>query len=330
MWLVFVEACSLLCSRVLSKNAINRADMLIHHYCCLFEAEFGKEYCYPNLHMHCHLKQCLLDYGPASSFWLFAFERMNGVLGSFHTNNKAVEVQHFRKFISKQQVGNIEWPDTQVTQDLKPVIDELRATKENAYLGALFDHIVKPFEPSTIFNANNYGKLLPPIKEKGFIAMDISIINEYFNKYIGPEFIQTLILHKQSKCMVFNGDLYGTFFSRQQNSSLVIVRYKDENNVIQECSCFIVGFVECTVVFRSMPVSKFILAKVVPLQEHPQKDFYAKPVLIFQKPDTHFLSNSHGYFYVFLSSILCRCAYTVFKHDSSAVAVVPCNSYCGI
>ena len=124
MWLVFVEACSLLCSRVLSKNAINRADMLIHHYCCLFEAEFGKEYCYPNLHMHCHLKQCLLDYGPASSFWLFAFERMNGVLGSFHTNNKAVEVQLFRKFISKQQVGNIEWPDTQVTQDLKPVIDE--------------------------------------------------------------------------------------------------------------------------------------------------------------------------------------------------------------
>ena len=63
MWLVFVEACSLLCSRVLSKNAINHADMLIHHYCCLFEAEFGKEYCYPN---HCHLKQCLLDYGPAS------------------------------------------------------------------------------------------------------------------------------------------------------------------------------------------------------------------------------------------------------------------------
>ena len=96
------QACSLLCSRVLTKHATNHADMLIHHYCSLFEAEFGKEYCYPNLHMHCHLKECLLDFGPASSFWLFAFERMNGVLGSFHTNNEAVEVQLFRKFISKQ------------------------------------------------------------------------------------------------------------------------------------------------------------------------------------------------------------------------------------
>ena len=78
MWLVFVEACSLLRSHVISKNAISCADMLIHHYFCLFEAEFGKENCYPNLHMHCHLKQCLLDFGPASLFWLFAFERMNG------------------------------------------------------------------------------------------------------------------------------------------------------------------------------------------------------------------------------------------------------------
>ena len=52
--------------------------------------------------MHCHLKQCLFDFGPASSFWLFAFERMNGVLGSFHTSNQAVEVQLFRKFTSSR------------------------------------------------------------------------------------------------------------------------------------------------------------------------------------------------------------------------------------
>ena len=98
MWLLFVRACSLLCSHAILRDAINSDNHHIHHYCSLFEAEFGRESCYPNLHMHCHLKQCLLVFGPAASFWLFAFEWMNGVVGSFHTSNRAVEVQLFRKF----------------------------------------------------------------------------------------------------------------------------------------------------------------------------------------------------------------------------------------
>ena len=37
MWVVFVQACSLLCSRVITHNAIELADELIHKYCCLRE-----------------------------------------------------------------------------------------------------------------------------------------------------------------------------------------------------------------------------------------------------------------------------------------------------
>ena len=127
IWLVFVEACSLVCSRVISKNAINRADLLIHHYCCLFEDGFGKENCY---------------FGPASSFWLFGFERMNGVLDSVRTSNVAVEVQLFRKFISKQQ-------DIELTHMLKPVTDQLDVTKDNTHCGGWFIHIINPFEQAS-------------------------------------------------------------------------------------------------------------------------------------------------------------------------------------
>ena len=74
MWAVFVQSCSLLCSRVFTYEAIIPADRLTHEYCCLFEKQFGKDKCYPNLHLYCHLKRCLLDYGPATSFWLFGFE----------------------------------------------------------------------------------------------------------------------------------------------------------------------------------------------------------------------------------------------------------------
>ena len=331
MWLVFVEACSLLCSRAISKNAISRADLLIHHYCCLFEAEFGKGYCYPNLHMHCHLKQCLLDFGPATSFWLFAFERINGVLGSFHTNNQAVEVQLFRKFISKQQVSCAEWPDIELTHALKPVIANLEVTKDTTHCGGLFIHIISPFERAAILEANNSSKLLPPVKEKGFLSNDISLINTCFSTYFGEEYVRTLILHTESKSIIFNGDLYGTFFSRQKNSSLIVICKQDGNGVMQKCICAIVGFVKCTVILNSTSAAQdFILAEVVALQEHHQKNYYPQPVQVFKIPDSVHLSDRSRFCYVLLSCILCRCAYTVFVNDSSAIAVVPCNSYCGL
>lgn len=85
LWVSFVQACEILCSYAVTSESIQRADQLLYQYCCGFEREFGKEECYPNLHLHCHLQDCLRDYGPATSFWLFAFEWMNGCLGSFHT-----------------------------------------------------------------------------------------------------------------------------------------------------------------------------------------------------------------------------------------------------
>ena len=96
LWVLFAQACSLMCSRAITHSAIELADQLIIQYCRRFEGKFGRNKCYPNLHLHCHLKDCLLNYGPAMAFWLFGFERLNCILGSFHTNNQAVELQLFR------------------------------------------------------------------------------------------------------------------------------------------------------------------------------------------------------------------------------------------
>ena len=52
--------------------------------------------------MHSHLADCILDYGPVYSFWLFSFERYNGILGGYSTNNKSVELQLIRKFLRDQ------------------------------------------------------------------------------------------------------------------------------------------------------------------------------------------------------------------------------------
>ena len=55
-----------------------------------------------NLHVHLHLKECFLDYGPLHAFWAFPFEHFNGLLESYFTNKKAIEEQIMRKFCQEQ------------------------------------------------------------------------------------------------------------------------------------------------------------------------------------------------------------------------------------
>ena len=174
--------------------------------------------------MHCHLKQCLLDYGPASSFWLFAFERMNGCLGSFHTNNQAVEVQLLRKFLSKQKVFHENWPDVEMVNLIKPLLNEC-SLKDTTSSIEFYAHILDHSNPVTISAMNNCCKLLPPIKKKCFSSSDLNTIYAYFTSAFGERYCRTLILHKQSKSAYFNGELYRSFFSRRKNSLLVFGPY---------------------------------------------------------------------------------------------------------
>lgn len=56
------------------------------------------------MHLHCHLIDIVRDYGPIYSFWLFSFERYNGLLGAVPTNKRNIELQMFRRFQRSQAV----------------------------------------------------------------------------------------------------------------------------------------------------------------------------------------------------------------------------------
>ena len=102
-WQLFVKACHLLCQRTITKTDIERANMLLNEYCSSFEKLYGKEDCNINLHLHGHLHECLKDYGPVYAFWIFAFEHLNGVLGSFHTNCHDLSLQIMRRFLRTKE-----------------------------------------------------------------------------------------------------------------------------------------------------------------------------------------------------------------------------------
>lgn len=111
-WLLFVRACTLLCKPVLKLDDINAADLFFLQFCRRFENIYGKECCMPNMHLHLHLKQSFLDYGPPHAFWCYAFERYNGILGSYHTNKKSVESQFMKKFLTNQATCGLFLSDT--------------------------------------------------------------------------------------------------------------------------------------------------------------------------------------------------------------------------
>lgn len=103
-------ACRYLCKCSLSLADITIIDGLLMQFCRKVEQLYGRNVITPNMHMHGHLRENLLDYGPVYAFWLFSFERYNGVLGKQATNNRNIESQLLEHFIEDTYVMSFELP----------------------------------------------------------------------------------------------------------------------------------------------------------------------------------------------------------------------------
>ena len=93
---------------------MNEADILLMQFCKTFQELYNNYYgdkkCTPNMHLHCHLHQTILDYGPAHSSWCFAFERFNSIFESFQKNWIHPEVQLMAKFLRFQDMATLDIP----------------------------------------------------------------------------------------------------------------------------------------------------------------------------------------------------------------------------
>ena len=111
VWLLFVRACSILCSKIIRKPNVAIAHNYLKEFCIKFIDVYGNKHFTPNLHMHVHIQDCCYDFGSVYAFWCFAFEWFNGILGSYHTNKRSyhtnkrcIEAQIMNKFLQQQQV----------------------------------------------------------------------------------------------------------------------------------------------------------------------------------------------------------------------------------
>ncbi|KAL5494053.1 hypothetical protein EMCRGX_G015323 [Ephydatia muelleri] len=138
-WYLFVQACNILVSPMLKIHDAMEGHKLLLQFCKQFQRLYGKDKVTPNMHMHMHILNCILDYGPVYAFWLFSFERYNGILGSYRTNNRSIEVQLMRHFVQEMEIGKLHIRDENYTAH--SIVQELDQTA--AVVGTLNDMLAQ-------------------------------------------------------------------------------------------------------------------------------------------------------------------------------------------
>lgn len=103
-WQAFVVASKFLTRPVITALELQKVDLMLLQFCEKFEQLYGKSKIKPNMHLHGHLKERVLDYGPIYNFWCFSFER-------FKTNNRCIEIQLMRKLLSDHFISSASLPN---------------------------------------------------------------------------------------------------------------------------------------------------------------------------------------------------------------------------
>lgn len=73
---------------------------------------YGPSVITPNMHLHGHLRECFKDYGPVYNFWLFSFERYNGIFENFPTSTRSLEIQLMQRFVRDSSLSSFCLPES--------------------------------------------------------------------------------------------------------------------------------------------------------------------------------------------------------------------------
>ena len=302
-WRHFVLACRLLCNPNLKINDITLADAFLLHFCRRTERMFGNEVITPNMHMSCHLRECILDYGPINHFWLFAFERFNGILGQLPTNNRSVEVQMMKRFLYDTEVMRIPIP-SEFREDFENLLSFHRGP-----VGTLGTDLCTTSIPEDdISLPHSFTRSVLDSSEVDQISSILGSASRSSSDSIGA-------LYKRYTHAIIKGKLYGSSKSRAKNSSVVLA---DLNGEV--CPARINFFAKVSAVINN-DSNNFVLVHLSWFRHHPQKNACGKPVTVWEHDDFELSSFSS------MHHIKCRTVSLVDKLDDICGTVLFVSPY---
>ena len=211
-WLLFVKATSLLCQRSISLQQLDNADSLLMEFCETFERLYGKEHLNINLHLHGHLKECLLDFGPVYAFWLFGFERLNGILESYHTNCRDIPVQLMRHFLASGDFDQHKWPE-EFRSTFSPLLCSHTYSKGSLTFSSLEQALSREEEIQS----------LPPVNECSWEAHQKASLYTVITAITGQENFTILTLYNKAKALSVGKYIISSVQSRFTTSCNVLV-----------------------------------------------------------------------------------------------------------
>lgn len=203
-----------------------------------YEHLYGTDKVTPNMHFHTHLVDCIKDYGPVYAFWLFSFERYNGILGKYRTNNRAVELQFMKSYLHDIAVNALSNSDKHNAEDLTEL---QKVLNPNNGLGTLGDMEIQHNDTVlTIIKSTN----IPPF----LVSSNIWTINNIYTMagtktevFFDPDQTSYLalsykVMYKQTfhnisigvnkiSQLHFGNVMYGSKDSRSRRSSYILAAW---------------------------------------------------------------------------------------------------------
>ncbi|OAD65787.1 hypothetical protein PHYBLDRAFT_175749 [Phycomyces blakesleeanus NRRL 1555(-)] len=106
-WMNFVCACRYLIKPSITFDEVNSAHDYLEMFCKKATKLYTPTILTCNMHLHLHLCETICDFGPVYSYWLFGFERYNGLLKHIKTNGKdSFEATYMRSFVQNAFKGD--------------------------------------------------------------------------------------------------------------------------------------------------------------------------------------------------------------------------------
>lgn len=324
-WWHFILACRYLCSRKISQEHVILADALLLQFCRCVECMYGKDSITPNMHMHTHLRDCLLDYGPTHGFWLFSFERFNGILENLPNNNRSIEIQVMRRFVESSMDITEILPD-EYQEDFSSMLLPKRV------VGTMCDDFHPSCSPTSPSHQSalsywcmNSQQSVPKYSSRGiFTQVQIVGLKQLYSELIGIpesdiEVPATFVKYQQ---VTVHGKLIGACKSRSKSSSLVLAMQKQG---MEERPASVKYFAKHIVTIQSIQHT-FLLFHCWWHKPRIDKNQFGKPVTIWES-DVYELDDHYSI--IPIQTITCRTISLVDKLPSgeTVLFVSPCIDF---
>ena len=221
------------------------------------------------MHLQCHLKDCILDYGPLHGFWCYSFERYNGLLGDLPNNNCSIEVQVMKRFIRDNAFLSCPLPDL-YSEQFKGLIPHQKA------VGSLLDSESTSMRTNTISVAptaeavfarcgisSSMDIVFPAASSKHtFTQYQLSCLKQLYSQLfsVSEAVIDISDIHQRYSTLNINTKQLGSYTSRSASSSIVMALWNPFGSSYSSTT----SISACTDV-EERPVESIILLDIVSL-----------------------------------------------------------------